>query len=779
MKGKLLLRIASLLVVCVLFGGMVYQGNQWYYELDRYIGALESEPPVQFLPKDAFVPEDAMLELALPENLASYVDIHYTLDGSTPTPNSPLYSGPIPLNSGGERVCWPVKVILCQGDKQSSVYSRTYFPADTAVLQEDIVIVALSGEPDDFFHPETGILSTGAATPEEAFADPDIPLSPDGLSRGNYYGRGREWERPVMVEMYNAQGLCVLQQQAGVRVTGGYSRGNPQKSLRLYARAEYDPEHGKFPTDIFGAQVSVDGSNTPIEEFNHLDLRNGGQDWYYTMLGDVAVRALAANAGFAPVGLAKPAVVYLNGAYYGLVWMQPDYCDKNIAEMCNLLNEESIQVVGTMEGNATSEDDPTAGVAYDEMYALALQDLTQPQNARALENVLDIDNFLLYYALEMYCNNQDWPQNNYKLWRYTGADEWERQTNPYADGRWRFLLYDTDGALYSTPVDTADGFDWAYGLQQSPMLVNMLQNKNYLNRFLNIWCYLLSTALGPQAAQDTIELYKTIIAPEMMYRYEQDPQHKIFDPELVDILYLKMEAYLERRPDEIFEKLKEYFDVEQMYTLRVDAPNEGGAVSLDALQLPAGEMYSGSFYTQADLVLQCRPAAGYRVVGWNVNGETRVGSKLVLQGVEEGETVTVCPLLQPVSGGGVLLSALMYRSDTNWAEVQNYGRQEVPLNGYYLTKNDEEEPLYYFPSVVLGQGQSLRILEDEGLTTEDIGNYVGAFDLRKGDVLRLHNAQGQVLDEIRLPPKHPNMVYRRSLLTSGWIWENGEGAGDG
>ena len=58
-----------------------------------------------------------------------------------------------------------------------------------------------------------------------------------------------------------------------------------------------------------------------------------------------------------------------------------------------------------------------------------------------------MDNYLLYYAINILANNTDWPQNNFEIWKYDGP---YIENNKYTDGRYRFLIYDTDLTYYSS-----------------------------------------------------------------------------------------------------------------------------------------------------------------------------------------------------------------------------------------------------------------------------------------------------------------------------------------
>ena len=59
-----------------------------------------------------------------------------------------------------------------------------------------------------------------------------------------------------------------------------------------------------------------------------------------------------------------------------------------------------------------------------------------------------MDSFADYMSTEIYIANKDWGKNNSAVWKTTTVDE----SNPYADGRWRFILFDTEFSsnIYNT-----------------------------------------------------------------------------------------------------------------------------------------------------------------------------------------------------------------------------------------------------------------------------------------------------------------------------------------
>jgi hypothetical protein len=726
---------------------------RWYYRLEHLIA--------QDVTLLTMTSDGGAVTLSSRWDVALATTIHYTTDGSVPDAGSAVYTGPIPLPQG-QRTGLCVRAVVCQGERCSAVFTGTFFAAASA-QGTGIYTVCLTGDPDDFYSAETGILALGADTQAAADADESLPQSSDGLSRGNYYGRGAEWERAVNVAVYDADGALLLQQDAGVRVTGGATRAQAQKSLRLYARKSYDADAGTFALPIFG-QAEADGSGAAVEEYNHLDLRSGGNDWAYTMLDDALMRRLAADSGLAPAGTAVPAAVYLNGSFYGFAWLQPDYSAGDLAEMCGLTDKTQVEIVEGQEGSVGSE---AAGAAedYDAMYALALQDLTVPANAAALEKELDVDNCLLYYALELYSNNDDWPANNYKLWRdadASGADA----GNPYADGRWRFLFYDLDHA-FNTFADTEDNFDRLLNGAYSPMLVSLLRNADYRARFVNLFCDLLGTSLSADRADAAFAALRGTIEPEMVWRETQDPD--TFDAAYRQILLTKIGSFLESRPEECRDELEEQCGAAGRYTLTVDGDFSGAEITLNHLTLAAGEGLTADYYRSAPVQLSCTAAAGWRFAAWEVNGVRYDTPSLTLtQAVIGTEGAVTVRLLMEQTASGPLLDAVCYQGLGRWVELANPGNVPADLTGCTLTDDTDKNNRYALPALTLAPGETLRIYckKDE---TSSLGDYQCSLSLREGRTLSLLAADGTVLDTVTLPERIEGYWYRREI--AGWQYE--------
>ena len=101
----------------------------------------------------------------------------------------------------------------------------------------DLPIVSITTDPDGLFNEKTGIYCLGDVYKEYDEENPDHPWN--GSIPANYNQRGREWEKECYVEYFDSEGNSLISQDCGIRIQGGWSRADYQKSFRLYARNDY------------------------------------------------------------------------------------------------------------------------------------------------------------------------------------------------------------------------------------------------------------------------------------------------------------------------------------------------------------------------------------------------------------------------------------------------------------------------------------------------------------------------------------------------------------
>ena len=120
----------------------------------------------------------------------------------------------------------------------------------------------------------------------------------------------QDWEKPAQFEIIDTNGQN-YKANAGIKIFGGWSRGNAQKSFSLFARKKYGDS--KFDYQIFPESDVVD--------YESFILRNSGNDWEQTMLRDGYINSIIRFTGV-DFQQYRPAIGFINGEYWGIYNMR-------------------------------------------------------------------------------------------------------------------------------------------------------------------------------------------------------------------------------------------------------------------------------------------------------------------------------------------------------------------------------------------------------------------------------------------------------------------------
>jgi hypothetical protein len=143
-------------------------------------------------------------------------------------------------------------------------------------------------------------------------------------------------------------------------------------------------------------------------------------------------------------------------------------------------------------------------------------------NYRFAETLMDMDNYIEYNILEMYCGNIDWPANNVRIWRKRTAGY--EPGAPYgSDGRWRWLVYDLDsgfglfGISYSEDplamATAADSNDWNNPSWSTAMLRSLLENGEFRSKFISRFEELLNSRYSANTVVEELNAMERAYAP--------------------------------------------------------------------------------------------------------------------------------------------------------------------------------------------------------------------------------------------------------------------------
>jgi len=393
------------------------------------------------------------------------------------------------------------------GSQNGDIVTRTYFIGSLPSAYANTRIISLVSDPVGLVSEETGIMVRGSSSNLW-----------NGTDQYNFRQKGEEWERPAYLEIFdeNSRGLR-LSTGVGIRVRGGYSRGTGQKSFTVYFKNQYGINNLSRGTyDLIPGAKKADGNR--VDTFKGFMLRSGANDSEYTKFYDLFIQELLNDRSFATQE-GDPCIVYLNGEYWGPYNLQERYSDNHTGYKYGVKNENVI----SYDNDELDDGNP----GEESLYLNLINGVINGSiNYNQFCAQFDIDNFIDYWAAEVYINNEDWPQNNYRVWKVRNP-ALEAANNPYGDGKWRYQMFDTEFALglYSNsirdPIDVI--LNGKYSENGSdPHLNNKLFKKlleypDFCKQFVNTIMDLYNVNFHPSKFESLLTKYATRFAPLMGY----------------------------------------------------------------------------------------------------------------------------------------------------------------------------------------------------------------------------------------------------------------------
>lgn len=322
---------------------------------------------------------------------------------------------------------------------------------------ENFTIVSILIDPNSFYGFEKGIYTTGIT---QLF---ETKKSFEGtgwwLSAANWNNRGKDWERDAHFQVMGANGKIDYSSNCGIRINGNATRGFSQKSFKLLAKG--NDKNFFFIHDFF--------NDTPIKKFKYLLLRNSGNDWGKTMFADAFIQSLI------PVNLIErqshlPVKVYINGLYWGLY----DLCEKLDENYLSIKYKVKKKNVTLLEGDELEYGKEKNKMEYRGLVEFCLQNsFKTPKNYEEFCTKADINNLALYFAIQIYIVNTDWPNLNVKVFRLENE----------LLKKWKWAIRDLD-CSYSYSGNAAyknDGFKFLLEFKGSLGIIFQacMQNNNF------------------------------------------------------------------------------------------------------------------------------------------------------------------------------------------------------------------------------------------------------------------------------------------------------------
>jgi len=745
-----------------------------------------------------FYSEDLLVEVSMPKG----TEVYYTEDGSFPSKdnaNSILYEDTIFLPCYDELTIYTLKFIGYNGEITSPVETYTYFTSTDITNRFDTMVVNISGSNDDFYGYEDGILIEGKSRDEYLAANPDI-IEAKTKDPAGYNLRGIESERPVTVQIFDADGTNLLTQHCGIRVSGNYTRIKKQKSLQLFARRSYD-EHGTFHTSLF-PEIRTKTDGTILQKNNRLQLRNSGDDFNHGFIRDSLVHSLARDYQFPLTYVDKPASVFLNGQYQGFYWLREPYQNGYMENMYGSTDGEFITIsLNEYEMSPVEDADETKRKAlekyideYQNIYdTYSIADMNDDAIFQDFCELVDVENYLQYYAIELYIGNKDWPYNNVKAYKYVPNDETARKElrqedympfkHSYAkdanicDGRYRYLLFDSDYSFYLQDRYTSytyseDNVAILSNNAQSPIFSNLMARTDCRNYFINVLCDLMNDSFSYENVEKTVTALDASRKAELEYFLtNSDARDASTSIRTVDENIDAILEFAKNRPEFMHTFIQSDFPVSTPYTITIDMP-ETATVSVNTLeQVPDG--FEGTYYASSGLTLCAKTDIGHSFADFTINGKhfhtnkLSLSEKELLELLQGGTTLSVNIIVDDSDITMPVLYTLSTEGDNDEIIFYNPSSHDVSTSGLYITDDETNLRKTAIPSIKLAAGESLTMYGRKNQSSEAAFQPRMGFNLRTGEILIISDSTGNIISRLTIPDmQNESSTYQLDLFTN-------------
>lgn len=640
--------------------------------------------------------------------------IYYTLDGSEPDRNSILYTAPILIQE--------TKILRVRAFSPGLLPSRTKTNSYFLNFSHTLPVVSLSTDPYNLFDEEYGIYAMGDS------ANPDWP----------HYGANfwQDWERPIHIELFESDGTLGFSVDGGVKIFGGVNRAFPQKSLAIFMRGHYG--YSDLDYKLF--------DNLPFRDYEAFVLRNSGNDWISTMFRDGLMTSLVDNIGIDKQAY-RPSIVFINGVYWGILNIR-EKINEHFLVQHHSVNIDSLDLIeGLGEIMHGSVMDYFAFFSFVENNSMNV-----PENFEYVKSKIDVENFIKYFVSEIYFANTDWPVGNIRYWKEG------------KNGKWRWILYDTDHGFGLVPsylhntlefATATNGPSWPNPPRSTLLLRKFLENENFKNAFINCFADFSNSIFKAQVVNDRITLIKSLIQSEIQRHGAKWNQFDLTQW-LNNVQVLR--DFADNRIFHVRQHFMDKFGLSGLASVNISISDTSmGSVKLNFITIKDSS-WNGQYFLDVPINLIAMAKQGFRFVRWEGSSTSSNDSLTVtpngsinLTAVFDVDTTSAAP--------NIVINEINYNSSSSfntedWIELYNNTGAPVDISGWKFKDSDDSHIFTIPQGTVLGVDGYLVLCVDTSLFKPlfpNVHNFIGnlGFGLSgSGELIRLYDNNLVMMDSL-------------------------------
>ena len=657
----------------------------------------------------------------------------------------------------------PLKVRIYYKKEYSDIYQKTYILDTDIENRFDLSIISITSDSYNLYDYNYGILVGGVTLDNYRTLFPTI-------LHGNYNQRDDEWLRDCHINMFTQDGVSIIDDNMQMICSGaGSVQTYKTKSLKIQT---YSGNKINLTYDEELSNLSI------INEYNSLRLRFGGQDLVKTNIRSSVVSRLAQESNFDGCSNTERAVVFLNGEFYGICDIQQNYSNSFLADRYGIEDKENIvkEKIGKNLDYILEKHDVLKYMKLD---------LNDGNNRKELEEHVDMDNYLLYIAIEILTNNEDWYVNNNEMWYYDKTKG--KEDSKYADGRVRFLLYDMDMIYYNRGINR-----FKECLDTDTSFRNIMSSKYYRDKFITLVGDLINTSFKDENIIKIIDEEYEKIKTESTLEYENkyiidlisEEYNKIILQDEIETEWetkdynetifnniLKLKETAVSSDDEVIEELEKRYNLKEKYNFSITC-QQGIKAYWNNMEIYENESYLNEYYKDVGLMINFEEYPGYKFDYWLVNGETIYTKVLEINDeIIKNDEINILLCTKRDDSVKLILSEINSKGDNDWIKLSNISEYDINIQDYYISDNISNLKLYRLPNIKLKSNDSIIINGKKNHYS--IGNYICNFNLSKGETLYLYNiSEKSIVDEIQIPKMSKIETYGRYLNSNTMMYFN-------
>ena len=415
----------------------------------------------------------------------------------------------------------------------------------------------------------------------------------DVVGKNGITGKGRnepanwnqDWDRPVNFSYISPTEGMLFNQDVNISVSGGWTRMIDPRSMKLKSNKIFDGQN-RFDYSFFPQK--------PYIRNKALLVRNGGNDvWSFkARFTDPALETIIQRSGIdLDVQCCVQVAEYINGKFKGILNLRETTNDKFVYANYGYDDEEIDMFENKTFNNGTNE-------AYKKLIELS-GNVNGDGVYEQIRQLLDVDEFANYMAVELYLGNDDWPNNNVKAYR------------SQFDGRYRFISFDLDYAFRLSPDQTFSTFDkytrnGSDRIEMAVLFVNLLKHDEFRKKFIDTFCIMAGSVFEKERANSIVDELAAAMRPMSQ-----------IDGHTPDRAANNIKDQLSTRLSAMISSLQAYSPMKlsdakkQTVTLAPDV--EGANLFINGLKVPYA-IFNGQLF--APVTLEAKAPAGYTFAGW-------------------------------------------------------------------------------------------------------------------------------------------------------------------